>query len=147
MRYIYHAKLRPTPDGGYVVRFPDVPEAITAGDTLNEALAMAEDALAVALLGRIEAGEPLPHPRQPGADENLHPVAVPAPVAAKLALIQLWRQSGLSKSALARRMGVDEKVVRRLLDPNHNSSLTRLDEAIQALGGKLIISTDFPDAA
>src|ERR1035438_6280649 len=42
----YPAKF--TPDrtaGGFVVTFPDVPEAITQGDTIEEAMAMASEAL------------------------------------------------------------------------------------------------------
>ncbi len=145
MQYVYYMRLRNDPAGGYVVEFPDVPEAITGGQTREEALQNAEDALAVALLGRVEASEELPEPTVKG--EGLLAVAVPAAVAAKLALIQLWRESGMSKSALARQLGIDEKAVRRLLDPDHNSSLARLDKAIQALGGRLIISTDMPSAA
>ena len=136
---VYQARVEPDPDGGFIVTFPDVPEAITGGGTLEEALEMAEDALAVALLGRIEEGRELPEAAARG--EGLHPVVVPAPVAAKLALLELWRGSGLSKSALARRLGVDEKAVRRLLDPNHNTSLARLEKAIRALGGRLVISS------
>ena len=36
-------------DGGFVVTFPDVPEAITQGNTLPEALANASEALAAAM--------------------------------------------------------------------------------------------------
>lgn len=139
MQYIYPARMESDPDGGFIVTFPDVPEAITGARTKNEALDMAADALAVALLARAEGCEPLP---EPSADERgLAPVAVPAATAAKLALIGLWRESGMTKSELARRLGVDEKAVRRMLDPDHNTSLTRLEKAIRALGGRLVIST------
>jgi predicted RNase H-like HicB family nuclease len=36
-------------DGGYVVSFRDIPEAITQGDTVNEALSMAKEALELAI--------------------------------------------------------------------------------------------------
>ena len=49
MRYIYPCVLTPEKNGGYSVSFPDVPEALTCGDDRGEALAMAEDALTVAL--------------------------------------------------------------------------------------------------
>jgi antitoxin HicB len=39
-------------DGGFVVTFPDIPEAITQGETREEALAMAQEALEAALEGR-----------------------------------------------------------------------------------------------
>ncbi|WP_369793098.1 type II toxin-antitoxin system HicB family antitoxin [Thermopetrobacter sp. TC1] len=139
MQFVYPAKFEKDPDGGILVTFPDVPEAITGGQDRKEARAMAEDALAVALLARVQDDEPLPAPSP--LQDGLEAIAVPASVAAKLALIALWRRSGLSKSALARKLGVDEKVVRRMLDPDHKTSLSRLERAIQALGGRLVIST------
>ena len=139
MQYVYPARIEKDPDGGFIVTFPDIPEAITGGTDRVEALDMAEDALAVALLSRVQDGEPLPAPSP--LKEGLEPVAVPASVAAKLALIERWRRSGMTKSALARRLGVDEKVVRRMLDPNHKTSLSKVEKAIQALGGRLVIST------
>ena len=41
--------LEPQPEGGYTVTSPLLPELITEGDTLSEAMANAEDALAVVL--------------------------------------------------------------------------------------------------
>ena len=35
--------------GGFVVSFPDVPEAITEGETIEEAMSMASEALELAL--------------------------------------------------------------------------------------------------
>ncbi len=49
MRYAYPYELAPQPEGGFTVTFPDVPEAITQGDTETDAAAMAEDALVTAL--------------------------------------------------------------------------------------------------
>ena len=45
----YPAALTPDPDGGFTVTFRNVPEAITEGDTQDEALLRAEDALESAL--------------------------------------------------------------------------------------------------
>ena len=58
----YPAKLSPDPDGGFTVTFRDVPEAITEGDSRDEALMRAEDALESALAMYIAAKEPLPKP-------------------------------------------------------------------------------------
>ena len=49
MRYAYPYVLEPQPGGGWTATFPDVPEAITQGDTEEEVAAMAEDALVTAL--------------------------------------------------------------------------------------------------
>lgn len=43
----YLAILYPASEGGYSVEFPDFPEALTQGDTLEEAVDMAADALAI----------------------------------------------------------------------------------------------------
>ena len=49
-------------DSGYSVEFPDLDGCFTCGDTLPEAMEMAEDALCLALYDREEDGEPVPPP-------------------------------------------------------------------------------------
>ena len=62
MRYAYPCVLTPEKDGGYSVSFPNVPEALTCGDDRDEALAMAGDALAVALGSYMQCREDIPVP-------------------------------------------------------------------------------------
>lgn len=53
--FTYAVKLTPDKsEGGYVVAFRDLPEAITQADTIDEALAEAADCLEEAIAGRIE---------------------------------------------------------------------------------------------
>jgi antitoxin HicB len=80
----------------------------------------------------------LPQPSKPKAREVL--IAPPAGTAAKAALYVAMREAGVSKMELARRLGVDEKEVRRMLDPGHGSKLPRIAEAIEALGRHLRIA-------
>lgn len=50
----FYATFTPdTESGGYVVQFDDLPEAITQGDTLEEAIENAKDCLKEALVNRI----------------------------------------------------------------------------------------------
>lgn len=58
----YPARLTPDSNGGFVVTFRDVPEAITQGDTVAEALEMAADALLISVDFYLERGVPMPHP-------------------------------------------------------------------------------------
>ena len=51
MRFIYPVKLKRDKAGGYVVTSRDIPEAISEGDSREEAIREAGDALAVALGG------------------------------------------------------------------------------------------------
>jgi predicted RNase H-like HicB family nuclease len=50
-------------DSDYGVTVPDLPGCFTAGKTLDDALAMAREAIELHLEGLIEAGEPIPAPR------------------------------------------------------------------------------------
>jgi predicted RNase H-like HicB family nuclease len=58
----YIALIHKDPDSDYGVSFPDLPGCITAGKTLDEARAMAVEALALHLEGLVEDGEDLPEP-------------------------------------------------------------------------------------
>lgn len=131
-------------DGGFVVTFPDVPEAITQGEDVADALAQAADALEEAMAGRIRRGDGIPVPSQPDAGQPVVPV--PAQTAAKAALYLALQEAGLSKVELAARLGCDEKEVRRLLDPRHPSKLPRIQSALAALGKRLSLRLE-SDAA
>lgn len=136
----FPAKLSTNGAGGYLVRFADVPEALTEGVSRDEALANAADALEVALLGAMKDGAGIPAPSKLSARGVL--VAVPAQAAAKLAFYAAFLASGLSRSALARKLGKDEAEVRRMLDPYHATKLASLDEAVRALGHKLTVELE-----
>ena len=58
----YPAHFEPAPEGGFVVTFRDIPEAITQGDTESEAMAMAEDALLTAMEFYFEDKRSVPLP-------------------------------------------------------------------------------------
>lgn len=129
--FSYPVRLTSEPDGGFVVTFPDIPEAITQGEDGPDALAQASDALEEAIAGRIRRGDPIP---PPSSAAGLPIVPVPALTAAKAALYLALRDAGMSKSELALKLDCDEKEVRRLLDPRHPSKLSRIQKALAALG-------------
>lgn len=130
-------------DGGsFLVTFPAIPEAITGGENEAEALANAVDALEVALLTYAADGRDLPAATdvRPGAGE--HAVALSAATAAKLAFIEAFRRSGLTRVGLAARLGKAEGEVRRMLDPYHATKLPALEAGLLALGKRLVISVE-----
>ncbi len=102
-------------DGSVLVRFPDLPEALTAGDGPEDAMAEARDCLRTAIAGRILDRSEVPAPSRRRGRQRL--VALDPLVAAKAALYLALGEAGSSKVALAKRLGCDEKEVRRLLDP------------------------------
>lgn len=62
---MYPAVFSADVNGGYTVSFPDLLGCVTEGDTLTEAVDMAEDALGLYLYSLLEDGEELPKPSDP----------------------------------------------------------------------------------
>jgi predicted RNase H-like HicB family nuclease len=58
--HTYTIHLEPAEEGGYVVTVPALPGCITQGDTLEEAVAMAEDCVRGFLEALVKAGQPIP---------------------------------------------------------------------------------------
>ncbi|HXP72755.1 MAG TPA: type II toxin-antitoxin system HicB family antitoxin [Stellaceae bacterium] len=132
----YPARLRRDGAGRILVKFRDLPEALTDGADADEALREAADCLDEAIAGRILRGEPIPKPSAPRHDERVVPV--PAHTAAQAALHLVVRDLGIGKSELARRLGyASEKDARRLLDPRHPSKIERIEAALAVLGSTL----------
>jgi antitoxin HicB len=136
----YCAAIEPGDEAGFVVGFPDVPEAITQGATREEAIEMASDALGLALLVYAREGRALPKPRARGG--GLTPVAVVPEVAAKLALLDAFARSGVTKVELGRRLKKDEKEIRRMLDPMHRTKLSPMNEALAVFGRRLVVGVE-----
>ena len=67
----YPARIAKGRDGRWLVRFPGLPEALTDGTTLSEAMDEARDCLNEALMSRIVDGEPVPQPAPVRRGERL----------------------------------------------------------------------------
>jgi antitoxin HicB len=135
-RFTYPVVLTPDEvDGGFVVTFPGLPEAITQGDSVEECLEEAEGALEAAVASRIMDGEDIPMPSERQEGQTL--VTLPGTMALKAALYLAMKERGTSKTALARTLQVDEKQVRRMLDPHYGTKLPKLERALKALGKKV----------
>ncbi len=137
--FSYRAALEPgEAHGVVVVTFPDVPEAISEGRGDAEALRQAEEALGLALLSYPARNLPLPEPASVAGPY----VTITPDIAAKLAVIEAFAASGLSKAELGRRIGRDEREVRRILDPMHATRLPALTATLAALGRRLVIGVE-----
>lgn len=66
MNLPYRLEILPDPDeGGYAARYPDLPGCITIGQTMNDALANAEDAKRAWIAAALEDGMVIPEPDPP----------------------------------------------------------------------------------
>lgn len=136
MKTAYPVRLTPMEDE-VIVSCRDLPEVVTSGRNEAEALEMAEDAIDVAVSFAIDDGIEVPEPSEPEEGEVL--VSLPAQTAAKLAVWRAFLSSGISKSELARRLGVGENEARRILSPRYRTKLDRLEDAARALGTRIVI--------
>jgi predicted RNase H-like HicB family nuclease len=74
--YRYTIILHPDPEeGGYTVTVPALPGCVTQGESLEEAIAMAKDAIRLYVESLRADGEPIPEERE-------HPQAIVIEVAA-----------------------------------------------------------------
>jgi len=139
LRFTYAVKLtRDRKDGGYVVSCRDIPEAITQGESVEDALSEAEGALQAAIEGRMEDGMEITAPSAARRGERMVPT--PVTTALKAAVYAAMREQNVSKSELARRMHVHEKEARRMLDPSHPTKVPTLERALAALGRRAEIA-------
>lgn len=136
MRYAYPAEVIEASDG-VTVTFPDVPEVVTDGATRAEAMERAADALVSALSFYVDEGQRLP---RPSAANGRPLVSVTVLEAAKLALHEAMAEAGLSNIELGRRLGKDERAIRRLRDPLHRSHIGEVEAALHNLGKRVEVS-------
>lgn len=139
-RFQYPVLLDPAEKGGFVVTCRDLPALVTQGEDEDDALAQATDAMDAVFATFMIEGIEFPAPSKARRREHL--VSPPAETVAKAALYVAMKDAGMSKTQLARQLGVDEKEVRRLLDPRYGSKLPRIAEAIGVLGQRLVIGLE-----
>lgn len=145
--YVYRATIERGDVRDWVVSFPDVPEAVTQAETVDEAREAAQDALGLALLSYPARGRPLPLQafgvgEAPNDDAHVRDIDVsPVPdVAAKLALLETFAASGRSPGELGALMGgKGEAEIGSILDPFQDTDLATLVRALEALGQRLVI--------
>lgn len=129
---------------GFIVTFPDVPEAMTHGKDRAEARANAVEALELALLGAYFAqAHAFPkatrRPHQGGSSEW---ISMPPSAVAKMAFIDAFKASSMTRVALAARLGKSEAEVRRMLNPTYGSKINTLEAGLRALGRRLVVTVE-----
>jgi len=122
-----------------LVSFPDFPEAHTFGETNDEALDHAVDALATVIDAYIKDRRAIP---RPSARRSKFRVTMPALVEAKVRLYETMREAKVGKAELARRLDWHLPQVDRLLEMTHASRLEQLEAAFRALGKRMTVTLE-----
>ena len=125
-------------DGGFVVTFKDIPEAITQGETVEDALVMAKDALETALEFYFEDKRCVPAPSKPKRDQ--HTIELPASLSAKVWLLNEMVTQNMRPAELARRLKTTPQQVNRLTNLRHTTRIDAIAAALHAMGRQLEIS-------
>jgi predicted RNase H-like HicB family nuclease len=122
----YPATIDKDPDSDYGVVFPDFPGCVSAGSTIDEAITMAAEALALHVTGMIEDGEALPPPTPADAiiaDPDVRMICivmVPVTMPAKIKRINIT---------------IDERLLAQIDAVSKNRSGFLADAARRALAG------------
>lgn len=119
-------------EGKFVVRFRDIPEAITQGDNEIDAMEMARDVLISSMDFYFEDKRSVPPPSSPLPGERLVPL--PLSIASKVLLLNEMIAQKVGPSELARRMNSLPQYVNRLIDLGHTTKIDTVEQALAALG-------------
>jgi antitoxin HicB len=133
----YPVRLKAAEEGGFIVTFPDIPEAITQGEDVEDALHHAADALESALDFYFEDRRSVPAPSKPKRGQRV--IDLPVSVAAKVLLLNEMIRQKVRPAELARRIGTTPQEVNRLTNIRHTTRIDRVDAALRALGKRLIV--------
>lgn len=127
-------------EGRFFAEFPDIPEAITEGESLEETYFNASEALTLAIEGRLEENIEVPVPSVCKKDQKL----ISPSARAQAALLIRWakNQGHHTTSEIARSLNTSWPAVSRLENPKHWPSLRQLEKIANVLGQQLILSME-----
>jgi antitoxin HicB len=126
----YRIELIADDNGTLLVTCPQLPIVATFGETEDDAMHHAVDAIETALASMIDDGEDIPKPdRRPGTVVRLRLMT-----ALKVQLYWALGQSGMTRAELARRLKWNRESVDRLFRLDHRSRLEQIEAAFAALG-------------
>lgn len=129
-----------------LVTFRDLPEAITYADHDENLFEEAMDCLGTALTGLLEEGADWPKASKAQRGEVMIPV--PALVAVKFLLRDAVAKSNQTQTAIARDVEIDERAIRRMLDPTSSTKIGTMQDILAHLGrGFAIVEVNPPARA
>ena len=136
MNICYPFKITPQEPDGFLVECLDMENVFTEGDTLEECLFNASEALTGMLDFYLDTGREIPKPTH-GLNDAYY-VAPDAKTQAAV-LVRLFR-GDRSMSEVARALETSWPCAQRLENPKHWPTLRQLDKAAAAFGKRLVLS-------
>lgn len=137
MKILYGCHIKKEKDGRYLASFPQFEEAITEGETLEEALFNASEVLTLTIEGRFAEGMEVPRPQEGDFKYKVCPSTK-----AQAALLIKFSRGKTSLASLARSLETSWPSAARLEDPKHWPTLKQIDKAAKVLGKKLVLNLE-----
>ncbi|MCF0225472.1 MAG: type II toxin-antitoxin system HicB family antitoxin [Fibrobacter sp.] len=125
-------------DDGFEVEFPEIPGCLTCGDSLDEALFMASDALNAVLSVKLEDRDPLPlRTLKPDERKGFYAIAVETNLAVAYSIFEARR--GKSAAEICRKMEISRQAYSNFENPRSGITVASLDRFAKAVGKKLVV--------
>jgi antitoxin HicB len=126
----YPAKFEKAEDGGYVVEFIDIPSCVTEGDSLEEAEAMAKEALSGVLAAMDSRRMTIPPPSKISGSD-IYFIEPDLKIAFAITLKQERERLGLTQKEVADRMRVKWAFYQRIENPRKSNPTLGTIEKLQ----------------
>lgn len=125
-------------NGSYLVEFPDIPSINTYGETIEDALLNAKEALNGCLESDFERGFKLPKSNK-RTSKNAYAIDVEPHIALAYQLRKI--RNGLSQSEIAKKLGISYQAYQKLENPRKcNPTVKTLEKISEVFGKNLVIS-------
>ena len=135
---LYPAKFEKATEGGYVVEFIDIPSCVTEGDTLEEAKAMAKEAISAMLHSLDSRKKNIPDPSTVKG-KNIQYIEPELKIAFAITLKKERKRLGLSQKEVAERMNVNWSYYQRIENPRRTNPTLGTIEKLQKVFNRQFI--------
>jgi antitoxin HicB len=125
-------------DGCFVITFPDFPEAISQGETIQECLIEAKDCLDEALALRIDEKLEVPFPSNNINSE--YKVSPSLEIVFKVLMYLSIKESNISSEELANKLNLDEMSLENITNPRQNIQLSLFEKIFHLLGKDISVN-------
>jgi len=124
-------------DKSFLVEFPDLEGCLTEGETLDDALRNAKEALSGYLASIFERGFTIPEPSQLKG-KNIHLIEPEPEVATPIMLRKIREGLKINQTEAAKRLGISYQAYQRLENPNKcNPTIKTLEKVAKIFGRHL----------
>lgn len=134
----YPAIIHNDPDGLWV-EFPDLQGCLTQGETMDELLYMAKDAMSAMLSVMLDEGDEIPEPSRLKGENSIY-IDVPLEIEIPIMLKKYRKSKGLTQGNIAENLKVTYQNIQKLEKSKSNPTIKTLKKIADVLGLKLEVN-------